>query len=420
MSTPDIESIRPVLLHEDEWADWEMWEEFKGGWKSTGNDDWNESYNDECGDDEGEEIPIPLTQRVEVGGSASKWKPGEFDSIKQRLVPAFTQEKTKGMAEGEDCIVMHFNDEQAAVFAVDWFTPVVDDPYEFGAISAVSSLAPLYAAGVKPITALNIMALPCKMGVDTVGQVMRGGSDKVIEARAFVVGGHSVDDDTPKYGLAAFGIAPVDKILRNDAVVPGDVLFYTKRLGTGIMNEAYRTSIEFAHDMRQVVESMLELDKGAAEVMSAFDVHGAACIAAKGLVGHVHLLLETSGVSAVLHWDQLPLFDRVWQRCWERCRPARTKENVKWAKQFVDLGEFEVDESWASQFTLRKGQTASDADVDARMAILCDPQTSGGMVVAIPADQADAFAQAFEAALGRPPARIGEVVAGEPGAIRVV
>lgn len=416
----DIESIRPVLLREDEWADWDEWEEFKGGWKNAGNDDWNESFGDECGDEDDEEIPIPLTQRVNAGGTAAKWQPGEFDDITQHLAPAFSQETVKGMAEGDDCIVMHINDKQAAVFAMDWFPPVVDDPYEFGAISAASALAPLYAVGAKPITALNIMALPCKMGVDTVGEVMKGGSEKVLEAGAFVVGGHSIDDDTPKYGLATFGIAPVDQILRNDAVKPGDVLFYTKLLGTGIMNEAYRTSIEFARNMRQVVDTMLELNKGAAEVMREFDVHGAVCVGVQGLVGHLHTLLESCGVSAVLHWSQLPLFERVWQRCWEGCRPARTKENAKWARQFVDLGDFEVDEEWASQFKLRKGQTASDAEADARMAILCDPQTSGGMVVAIPGDKADAFAQVFEASLGRPPARIGEVVAGEPGTIRVL
>jgi len=416
----DIESIRPVLLREDEWADWDEWEEFKGGWKSTGNSDWNEDFGSDCGDEEDEEIPIPLTQRVDVGGSAAKWSPGEFDSIAQRLAPTFSQEAAKGMAEGEDCIVMHINDAQAAVFAVDWFPPVVDDPYEFGAISAVSALAPLYAAGVKPITALNVMALPCKMGVAMVGEVMRGGSEKVIEAGAFVVGGHSIDDDTPKYGLATFGIAPVDQIVRNDAVVPGDILFYTKLLGAGIMNESYRTSIEFARDMRQVVDSMLELDKNASEVMRKFGVHGAVCVGSEGLAGHLHKLLETCGASAVVQWDALPLFDRAWQRCCEGHRPARTAKNVAWARQFIELGDFEADSDWGSRYEVPKRMTVSEADADARLAILCDPQTSGGMIVAIPADQADAFAEAFEASLGRSPARIGDVVAGDAGAIRVI
>lgn len=417
----DIESIRPVLLREDEWADWDIWEEFKGGWKSVGNSDWNEDFGSECGDeDEDEEIPIPLTQRVDVGGTAAKWKPGEFDGVMQRLTPAFSQETAKGMAEGDDCIVMHMNDKQAAVFAMEWFTPVVDDPYEFGAISAAAAIAPLYAVGAKPITALNMMALPCKLGVDTVGEVMKGGSDKVIEAGAFVVGGHSIDDDTPKYGLATFGIASPDQILRNDAVVPGDVLFYTKQLGTGVMNEAYRTSIEFARNMRQVVDSMLELNKGAAEVMHEFNVHGAVCVGAQGLVGHLHTLLETCDVSAVLQWSKLPLFDRAWQRCCEGCHPKRTAQNVAWAKQFVELGDFEPDADWRTRYKLKEGLTASEAEADARMAILCDPQTSGGMVIAIPVDQADAFARAFEASLGRPPARIGEVTDGEPGTISVI
>lgn len=416
MSKEDVKSIRPVLLREDEWAEWDSWEEFKGDWSSAGNDDWNENYGD-CGDDE--VIPIPLTQYVDAGGSASKWKPGEFNALAQRLAPAFAQEKAEGLVEGDNCVIMHVNDEQAAVFAVDWFPPVVDDPYEFGAISAASALAPLYAVGVKPITALNIMALPCKMGTAMVGEVMRGGSDKVIEAGAFVVGGHSVDDDTPKYGMAAFGIAPANRIVRNDSVAVGDVLFYTKPLGSGIMNEAYRTSVEFARDMRQVVESMLELNKGAADVMSAFNVHGAVCVSAQGLVGHLHALLETCGVSAELRWDEITLFDRAWQRCWEGHRPARTEETVAWARQFVDLNGFEPDVEWAARFELPEGVSLCEAEADARMALLCDPQTSGGMIVAIASDQADVFAQAFEASLGRMPSRIGEVTAGNPGHILV-
>ena len=397
MQETDVESIRPVLLREDEWADWDDWEEFKDDWSGDGNDDWNVNYDSRCGDDE-EELPTPLTQWVNAGGSASKWSPGEFDDIAQRLVPAFAQEASRGLAEGDDCIVMHINDAQAGVLAVDWFPPVVDDPYEFGAISAASALAPLYAAGVKPITGLNIMALPCKMGVSMVGEVMRGGSDKVIESGAFVVGGHSVDDDTPKYGLATFGIAPVEQIIHNEDVALGDILFYTKPLGTGVMNEAYRMSVEFARTMRQVVESMLELNKGAYEVMRSFSVHGAVCVGSQGLAGHLHRLLVTCGASAALQWNCIPLFDRAWQRCCEGYRPARTKRNVAWARQFVELDDFED---------------------DARMALLCDPQTSGGMIVAIPPDQAEAFSQAFEASLGRPPARIGEVVAGEPGRIIV-
>ena len=154
-------------------------------------------------------------------------------------------------------------------------------------------------------------------------------------------------------------------------------------------------------------------------MMRPFDVHGAVCVGSRGLAGHLHELLETCGASAELEWDRLPLFDRVWQRCWEGCRPARTRKNVAWVKQFVELEGLEADAEWASRFELRKGQSALEAEADARMAVLCDPQTSGGMIVVIRNDQADAFEAAFEESIGRPPARIGVVASGEPGEIHV-
>ena len=398
----DENSILPELVPASAWGDDEDWGTW-GSWKASENAGWNDEEYGGCGGCDDDAPLPPLTSYVDAGGSSSKWKPDEYEDIFQKLAPTFSQEGSLGLIDGDDSVVMRVNDGQAIVFTVDWFTPVVDDYYQFGAISAASALSGLYAAGVKPITALNVMALPCKWGVEVVGDVVRGGSDKVIEAGAFVVGGHSIDDNIPKYGLAAFGLAPADKVIRNERVTVGDVLFYTKPLGSGIAAEAYRTERETQESMQEAVASMLELNKMAADAMAGLDVHGAVRVAEQGLAGHLHMLLETCGAAAELHWDGLQLLPRVWEHCLDGCVSARTAEAVAWARGFIDMPPSGGD----------------SAEADARLTLVCDPQTSGGLVVALPADQADAFAAAFEKTAGRSPSRIGIVTEGQAGAIAI-
>ena len=161
------------------------------------------------------------------------------------------------------------------MLTLDFFTPVADDPYEFGAIAAANALSDVFAMGAKPLTALNILAFPCSLGTDVVGEVLRGGADKVREAGAFVVGGHSIEDDEPKYGLSVFGTVHPDRIVRNGGAQPGDALFYTKVLGSGIMNSAFRAGFEDDEGMRPVIASMMELNKAGSEAMAAAHVHAA-------------------------------------------------------------------------------------------------------------------------------------------------
>ena len=158
-----------------------------------------------------------------------------------------------GFDTSDDAAVYRLNDDTAAVLTLDFFTPVVDDPYEFGAIAAANALSDVFAMGAKPLTALNILAVPCSLGTDVVADVLRGGADKVREAGAFVVGGHSIEDDEPKYGLSVFGTVHPDCIVRNGGAQPGDALFYTKVLGSGIMNSAFRAGFEDDEGMRPVI-----------------------------------------------------------------------------------------------------------------------------------------------------------------------
>lgn len=229
--------------------------------------------------------------------------------------------------------------------------------------------------------------------------MLRGGADKVREAGAFVVGGHSIEDDEPKYGLSVFGTVHPDRIVRNGGAQPGDALFYTKVLGSGIMNSAFRAGFEDDEGMRPVIESMMELNRAGAEAMAAVHAHAATDVTGFGLAGHLHEMLEASDASAELVWDDLPLFKGVYRYSCDFCRPAKTFGIIDWARAFVRQGGLE------------------DEEFENRMGVLCDPQTSGGLLVAVAPDEADAFARAFEAAAGRPPALIGHVRDGAAGEI---
>lgn len=306
-----------------------------------------------------------------------------------------------GFDTSDDAAVYRIDDDTAAVLTLDFFTPVVDDPYQFGAVAAANALSDVFAMGAKPVTALNILAFPACLGTDVVGDVVRGGSDKVREAGAFVVGGHSIEDNEPKYGLSVFGTVKPEKIVRNSGALPGDLLFYTKTIGSGIMNAAFRAGLIDDAGFEPCIETMMELNRPAAEAMVESGVHACTDVTGFGLAGHLHEMLDASGCSARIEWDALPLFDGVYGFSCDYCRPGKTFDLVKWASEFTDRG------------------TLDDAEFDNRMGVLCDPQTSGGLLVAIPPDQGARFVEEFQKRAGRAPALIGAFEDGEPGRIRL-
>ena len=342
---------------------------------------------------------VRLTHLTEKGGWAAKWGPGDRKDILGRIAPPADAELMLGFDTSDDAAVYKIDDETAAVLTVDFFTPVVDDPYEFGAIAAANALSDVFAMGAKPLTALNILAFPVSLGTEVVSEVLRGGSDKVREAGAFVVGGHSIDDDEPKYGLSVFGTVHPDRIVRNAGARDGDVLFYTKKLGTGILSSAFRAGFETDESMREAITGMMELNKAAACAFAGLDVHAATDVTGFGLAGHLHEMLDASGIAAAIDWSALPLYDRVWEYSCECCRPGRSFGIVEWARGFVRQG------------------TLDDEEFDNRMGVLCDPQTSGGLLVALPASQAGAYEEAFEKLAGRAPTRIGRVMDGPAGMV---
>lgn len=304
-----------------------------------------------------------------------------------------------GFETSDDCAVYKLRDDLAAVLTLDFFTPVVDDPYEFGAIAAANALSDVFAMGATPLVALNILAFPCSIGNDVVAEVLRGGSDKVREAGAFIVGGHSIDDAEPKYGLSVYGTIHPDHIVRNKGAQPGDKLYYTKRIGTGIMNAALRAEHISEVEMRPAIEAMMELNRNAAEAMLAAGVHAATDVTGFGLAGHLHEMLEASECAGILNWDAIPFFSDVDEYAQAGMRPGKSYKIADWARPFV-----------------RQGTLSHDV-YEARMALLCDPQTSGGLLVAIPPENAARFEEEFQTRAGRSASLIGEITEEPTGTI---
>jgi selenide,water dikinase len=289
-------------------------------------------------------------------------------------------------------------DEIATLLTVDFFTPIVDDPYDFGRIAAANSLSDIYAMGGRPLTAMNLLAFPCSLGPDIVGEVVRGGSEKVTEAGAVTVGGHTIDDKEPKFGLSVFGVVHPDKVVRNRGALAGDLLLLTKPIGTGIMATAIKRGLETEDTARDFIESMATLNRAACEAMVEVGVHAATDVTGFGLLGHVHEMADASGVAVELDLAEVPLFERALDYAADNVAPGRTADLIAWAAEFV---------RWDS-----------DADAEVWLRVLCDPQTSGGLLMAVAPARADALAESL-ARRGVMAARVGECVSGVPGEVTV-
>lgn len=305
----------------------------------------------------------------------------------------------RGFEGNDDAAVYRIDDERAAVLTVDFFTPVVDDAYEFGCISAANALSDVFAMGGKPLVALNMLAFPSKLGTSEARRIIEGGARIVAEAGAVVGGGHTIDDDEPKYGLAVYGMVPIDGIVENDGARVGDAVFYTKRIGSGIMGSARKAGLIDDAGMRPVIDSMMELNKGASEAMLAADVHAATDVTGFGFAGHLHEMLLSSRCACSLDFSALPLFDGVEGLSARMCRPGRSFDIEDWARTFVPQG------------------TCPDDVYETRMGVLCDPQTSGGLLVSIDPAKTELFASEHERRCGRAPFLVGHIVDGKPGTI---
>ena len=313
-----------------------------------------------------------------------------------QIAPGHSDALMLGFETSDDSAVYRLTDDMAALLTVDFFTPIVDDPYDFGRIAAANSLSDIYAMGGRPLTAMNLLAFPCSLGPDIVGDVVRGGAEKVTEAGAVTVGGHTIDDKEPKFGLSVFGVVHPDKVIRNKGALVGDEIFLTKPIGTGIMATALKQGLETETTAREVIESMAALNRLACEAMIEVGVSACTDVTGFGLLGHLHEMAEASGCSAELDLASVPLFERVMEYAEQAVVPGRTAEVTDWARAFA---------LWAS-----------DEDADIWMRILCDPQTSGGLMIAVHAEDADQLTEAL-GARGVLAALIGRCTAANPGRV---
>jgi len=304
-----------------------------------------------------------------------------------------------GFETSDDAAVYRLSDDMAALLTVDFFTPIVDDPYDFGRITAANALSDIYAMGGRPLAAMNLLAFPCSMGADIVGEVVRGGAEKVAEAGAVIVGGHTIDDNEPKYGLAVFGSVHPDRVVRNAGARPGDVLFLTKPVGTGIFGTALKNGLETEETARVVIETMATLNRDAADAMLEVGVRAATDVTGFGVLGHLHEMLSASGCAGELDLVAVPFFDRALDHAAGGVVPGRTADVIAFAQAFT---------TWA----------ASDFDPAVWMRLVCDPQTSGGLLMSVPEESAEEMRVALEAR-GVLACALGRVTDGDAGAIVV-
>ena len=238
---------------------------------------------------------IRLTQFAKHGGCAAKIGPDTLSRVLGRLPKFSDPDLIVGFETSDDAAVYKITNDVAVIQTLDFFTPVVDDPYTFGQVAATNALSDVYAMGGEPKIALNIVCFPGDLDPDILGEILRGGADKVREAGAVLVGGHSIQDDVPKYGLSVAGLVHPDRVYKNFGCKKGDVLILTKQLGSGIINTAVKAQMASEESEREVIRVMTTLNKKAKETAAAFTVHACTDVTGFGLLGHCSEMADASG-----------------------------------------------------------------------------------------------------------------------------
>jgi selenide,water dikinase len=305
-----------------------------------------------------------------------------------------------GFETSDDAAVYQLSNDMAMIHSVDFITPPVDDPYWFGQIAAANSLADVYAMGGTPLTALSLVMFPStKLDAKLLNEILRGASDKVTEARACIAGGHSVDDNEPKFGLAVTGIVHPQRILTNSDARPGDALILTKPLGTGVLLNACVAGKLPYPELETILPQMAALNNKPMVAALDFDVQACTDVTGFGLMGHVLELAKGSGVQIDIFYDKLPFYPNALRMYQKGVGTGSNKPNRKLADGF-----------WESVTT----RTSAEEE------LLFDPQTSGGLLVAVPDSQAEELTRKMQQAGVNTAVIVGEVVAAERPFVRVV
>ncbi len=329
---------------------------------------------------------IKLTKLAKCAGCGAKVGAGVLAKLLDGIKVHHDPNLLVGFDKSDDASVYKITEELALVQTVDFFPPIDDDPYIYGQIAATNALSDVYAMGGEPKLALNIMAVPDSLPREAVHDLLRGGYDKVYEAGAIITGGHSILDDEPKYGLAVTGFVHPDKLLKNCGAEVGDVLFLTKPLGIGILTTAARVDMVSEENKKRMKELMTTLNKGARDVMVKYRVHACTDVTGFGLLGHGLEMAQGSQVEIELDTSAIDLIAEARELAEMGIIPAGAYRNRNFAEAAVDPGDVEL----------------------AVQDMLYDPQTSGGLLMAVHPEDADAL---FEELKGAVPSaqRIGVV-----------
>lgn len=296
-----------------------------------------------------------------------------------------------GLDGPDDAAVWRLDDERALVVTTDFFTPVVDTPYEYGAIAAANSLSDIYAMGGQPFLALNIAALPPDLPVEISSEILRGGAEKCLEAGVVVAGGHTVQDKEPKFGLVALGFVHPQKLLTKRGVRAGDALVLTKPLGFGVTTTALKRGLASEADEQEVIGWMSRLNRLGAQLANEFELRGGTDITGFGLLGHGSEMARGSGLSLRLHWERVPF--------------------ISCARGFADAWIFPGGSS-DNRLFYGPGVRFAPGISEVEQMLLFDAQTSGGLLLAVPQEKLADF-EARAAELGQPLWQIGEALEGE-------
>tara|TARA_Y100001936_G_C16093841_1_gene689521 strand:+ start:7875 stop:8846 length:972 start_codon:yes stop_codon:yes gene_type:complete len=279
-----------------------------------------------------------------------------------------------GNETGDDAAIYQIDERVALVLTNDFFAPIVDDPFDYGQIAVANALSDVYAVGGRPITALNIAAFPRDLGPDVIAKILEGGQSMAEEAGILIIGGHTVDDKEPKYGLAVTGVVTPGEQITNAGAQPGDLLVLTKAIGSGFITTAAKAGTAPDEAIAAAVKSMATLNRGAAQAMNDVGVNAATDVTGFGLLGHLAQMVKASGVSAELNWSKIPFLTGALELAKSGATSGGTRRNMEALEGRVNLGE------GISEF---------------QFMVLADAQTSGGMLISVSEDKSHALVKSL-------------------------
>jgi len=344
--------------------------------------------------------PIRLTQLAKRAGCAAKQPPGYLLPLLGMLPPILDPNVLVGTSTADDAGVYKLSDDLALVLTTDFFTPIVDRPYDFGAVAATNALSDVYAMGGKPLAALSLVGFPDdKLPAAVLGDILRGATDKAAEAGIPIIGGHTIKSEEPTFGLAVVGTVHPDRVRTNAGAQPGDVLILTKPLGLGVISTAAKNSEDRLAAIGEAIGVMTTLNRAAAEALAGHEVHALTDVTGFGLLGHLRNVTAASKVTARIWADAVPVLAAARQYVTAGIAPGGTHANWRFL------------ESWV---TYEPGLAKEE------QLLLCDAQTSGGLLAAVPEGEAEAALASLHAAGVKAAAIVGRIESAGEGRIEVL